>query len=661
MRRWIGLITTLLIAGGSATLSAQPANPAAADTPPLIAGRVAAVEGEVSIWRAEEAGGGQWDRAQINDIVTAGTGLATDNGRVEVRFGPHVVRLGESSTGGFSQLDFDNRAFNLERGVVSVRLAPAQQAEAVTLTVADVRVDLAAPGRYRVDAIDNAPLAISVFDGRATVQYGGNAVNVGVGQALNMTQSSMNFAVARMSALDDWALARDARYEQVREAPRYVSPYMTGYEELDTYGDWVMEPAFGTVWVPRAMPIGWAPYRYGRWRWVAPWGWSWVDSAPWGYAPFHYGRWVTIGGRWCWWPGGYAARPVWAPALVGFVGGGGTSVSVGFGGPVVGWYPLAPWHPYRPYYRANNTYVTVINQTIIQRPPNGVPPDINQRPGSTWVAGPRFREPIAKVHIPARTEAVAELRPAPPPPRPIARTPAVAGETPAAPGGRVAPPRPAPAVAQNSKFSAAPPQPLSGAATPTLSQPAPVNRIQPRPQPAPAQLPEREAPRAQPRVPQANANLPPYQQPQKPTPAEPARTPPAAPPTSVQPVPGSAPRVVTAPSVFTSPPGYVTPPTYETAPAHPKPPVHASPKVPAPAPVQAQGAAPPAAGATPPSGVHGNPHVPAAAPSARAQPAPQSTPGAVHEAQQQKSDDARAEPRGNKPPVDVPRAKTVAQ
>ena len=110
------------------------------------------------------------------------------------------------------------------------------------------------------------------------MQYGGNAVNVGVGQALNMTQSSTHYAVARMSALDDWALARDARYEQA-QAPSYVSPYMTGYEELSTYGDWVMEPAFGNVWVPRAVPIGWAPYRYGRWRWVA-WGWSWVTPHP---------------------------------------------------------------------------------------------------------------------------------------------------------------------------------------------------------------------------------------------------------------------------------------------------------------------------------------------------------------------------------------------
>jgi hypothetical protein len=30
------------------------------------------------------------------------------------------------------------------------------------------------------------------------------------------------------------------------------------------------------------------------WRWVMPWGWSWVDDAAWGFAPSHYGRWASI-------------------------------------------------------------------------------------------------------------------------------------------------------------------------------------------------------------------------------------------------------------------------------------------------------------------------------------------------------------------------------
>ena len=67
--------------------------------------------------------------------------------------------------------------------------------------------------------------------------------------------------------------------------------------------------------------VDWAPYSHGHWGWVQPWGWTWVDDAPWGFAPFHYGRWVYVRDRWCWTPGACVARPVYAPALVAWVGG----------------------------------------------------------------------------------------------------------------------------------------------------------------------------------------------------------------------------------------------------------------------------------------------------------------------------------------------------
>ncbi len=651
MRRWLGLLITLTIVGCGTTAPVSSAV-AQGDSPPQIAGRVAAIEGEVSIWRTEEAGDGEWDLAQVNDVVTVGTGLATDNGRAEVRVGPHAFRLGAGTAGGFSQLDFESKVFNLERGVVNVRLARAQQGESVALLIADVRVDLAAPGRYRIDAVDNAPLGVTVFEGQAAARYGAGNVAVFPGQALQLTQSSTGFAAATATALDDWAFARDARYAQVRSA-NYISPYMTGYEDLDGHGDWIGDATYGTVWVPRAVPVGWAPYREGRWRWVPPWGWTWVDAAPWGYAPFHYGRWVVLGGRWCWWPGGFVARPVWAPALVGFVGGG-TSVSIGFGGPVVGWYPLAPWNAYRPYYRTNPNYVTVINQTIIQRPPRGVPDDINQRPGSTWVPGPRFREPIAKVRLPARTEAVGELRPSAPPPRPT-RTAAVSDDgRVATPSDRVAPPqvrsdqgttRTAP------KYSVAPPQPLPGADT-TLSQPAPIRRVEPRPlPPAPGQLPTREAPRPKPQQPQEI--VPPYQQLQKPFPAEPARTPPAAPPTIRQPVPGTAPRSAAPPPGQTS--------AGQSASANPRAPA-ATPRSVAPPPVNASpgqsGRANPRAPAAVPT-----PRAPAvAAPASPAAPAPQAAAPARPEPPAQQAGTARQspgearvpEPKGPRPKTAVP-------
>ena len=116
---------------------------------------------------------------------------------------------------------------------------------------------------------------------------------------------------------------------------------------MDDNGDWRPDPGYGNVWYPR-VAAGWAPYREGHWAWIAPWGWTWVDDEPWGYAPFHYGRWLSIRGRWGWVPGPPEVRPVYAPALVVFVGGGG-----GFGGNM-GWFPLGPREVYVPSYRGES-------------------------------------------------------------------------------------------------------------------------------------------------------------------------------------------------------------------------------------------------------------------------------------------------------------------
>ena len=51
-------------------------------------------------------------------------------------------------------------------------------------------------------------------------------------------------------------------------------------------------PNTAPMWMPNGVAADWAPYRYGHWVWISPWGWTWVDDASWGFAPFHYGRWV---------------------------------------------------------------------------------------------------------------------------------------------------------------------------------------------------------------------------------------------------------------------------------------------------------------------------------------------------------------------------------
>jgi hypothetical protein len=158
-----------------------------------------------------------------------------------------------------------------------------------------------------------------------------------------------------------WNSDRDRRMV-VGATARYVSPEMTGAEELDRYGRWEQSPEYGALWVPTAVAVDWAPYRAGHWAWVRPWGWTWVDDAPWGFAPFHYGRWVYVRNNWCWTPGERVARPVYAPALVAWMGGPRANVSITIGGgPAVGWFPLAPREVYVPSYRASPRYVQNVN------------------------------------------------------------------------------------------------------------------------------------------------------------------------------------------------------------------------------------------------------------------------------------------------------------
>ncbi len=168
---------------------------------------------------------------------------------------------------------------------------------------------------------------------------------------------------------DNFCMDRD-RHEDMSQSARYMSRDIPGYSDLDAAGGWRTTPEYGAVWTPRGVPVGWAPYRNGHWAWISPWGWTWVDDMPWGYAPFHYGRWVFVGGGWAWVPGPMAGpgvayvRPMYAPALVAWVGGPGFGVSVGIGGgAAVGWFALGPREVFVPSYRYSPGYIERVNVT----------------------------------------------------------------------------------------------------------------------------------------------------------------------------------------------------------------------------------------------------------------------------------------------------------
>ncbi len=340
--------------------------PAFADVPDRV-GRIAYLSGQVQFY--SETGQG-WEPAELNAPVTSRNSLYTgSDGRAEIRFGSAAVSMESNTQLDFQVLDDESFRARVGRGSVSLRVPQSDFNETVEVAAGHARYTLEQAGRYRIDAGESGSV-IAVFSGRAYASLPGNDVSVEAGRSLSASVTSYQFGVAMQTSLDLWAAQRDEAL-RFAQATRYVSPNMTGYEELDANGRWESDPDYGTVWYPTTyVSAGWAPYRDGRWAYVPPWGWTWIDAAPWGFAPFHYGRWVRIGPSWAWAPGSYIRRPSYAPALVAFVGGvPGATIAVG-ARPSVSWYPLPPWEPYRPAYRHPGHHLHNINRPAVAEPPS---------------------------------------------------------------------------------------------------------------------------------------------------------------------------------------------------------------------------------------------------------------------------------------------------
>ena len=340
----------------------------AQDDPPSRVARLNFLEGSVSL---QPNGHDDWTAATPNYPLTTGDRLwADDRSRAELHIGSTALRLDDHTAVAFLNLDDRMTQVRLSDGTLNISIRRLDQDESYEIDTPNGAVTLLRPGAYRIDADPDRQLTtVTVRNGEAEITAGGQAFPVHARQSafINGTDqpSTEVTAAARPDDFDGWWQNRDER-EARRPAPRYVSPDMIGYEDLDEYGSWRNDPGYGAVWYPRTVVAGWAPYRYGHWVFVEPWGWTWVDDAPWGFAPFHYGRWAYIGGGWGWVPGAVVVRPVYAPALVAWVGGSHFGVGLSFGGGGgVGWLPLGPREAYVPSYRVSNTYITRVNVTNV--------------------------------------------------------------------------------------------------------------------------------------------------------------------------------------------------------------------------------------------------------------------------------------------------------
>ncbi len=352
---WISALLLLVLA----TMAPQKARAQDQDQddPPGRVARLGYMEGSVSF---EPAGEQDWVEAVPNRPMTTGDQLWSDrDSRAEVQLGSASIRL--SSNTGMSFLNLDDRTIQVQltAGSLNIRVRRLDRDDIFEIDTPNQAFTIYEPGSYRIDASeDGSYTTISVRQGEGESTGNGETFTIHSGQEGEFSGTDrLNADVYDIGAPDDfdnWAYGRDRRLEGSRSA-RYLAPDVVGYEDLDDNGDWRDDREYGHVWFPNRVNEGWAPYHEGHWAWISPWGWTWVDDEPWGYAPFHYGRWVTIGGRWGWVAGPVDVRPVYAPALVVFLGGGlGAGVDVG-------WFPLGPREVFVPTYGVSRAYMTRVN------------------------------------------------------------------------------------------------------------------------------------------------------------------------------------------------------------------------------------------------------------------------------------------------------------
>jgi len=341
--------------------------------PPSRVFRASYLEGAVSL---QAAGTGNRSRVELNRPIVEGDALWSDTAsRVELDLGSAAIRMDSRTS--LSLLKFNDRVIQakLAAGAIGVTLRRRSPGEVFEIDTPNVAVTLLNAGQYRLD-IDRSmdTTFFTVRTGDAQVSGTHRDFDVHAAQQINVSgPDAVEYGLRSVSApdkFDDFCDSRDRREERLISgesvSPKYVAPDMIGSADLEEFGTWHVNPVRGAVWTPSIVPADWAPYRFGHWAWIEPWGWTWIDNAPWGFATSHYGRWLFLNGCWSWMPGPRDVQPVYAPALAIFAGGGarGFHYFYWIGSAGVAWFPIGPGEPYAPPYRYSPDDLSRLNAGI---------------------------------------------------------------------------------------------------------------------------------------------------------------------------------------------------------------------------------------------------------------------------------------------------------
>ncbi|MGO8816369.1 MAG: DUF6600 domain-containing protein [Terriglobia bacterium] len=467
-RRGLTLLLPFLLAGLFVSIAYADEG-----DPPARVARLSIVEGKVTF---QPSGETDWSEASVNRPVTTGDRVYADKGaRAELEVGPFAVRLSEGTDVTLANLNDQLMQLGVGQGTVRITVYQLPDNNSVEIDTPNGALIVQAAGSYRVDtAADGNSTQVTVNAGTLQISAGDLSKTLQSGEAVQLRGTgpvvASSVSVPGPDDFDRWCGGRDQRIESSTSV-KSVGPAVPGGEDLDTYGRWSEEPGYGQVWYPANVPPDWVPYRNGHWAFIEPWGWTWVEAEPWGYAPFHYGRWAHIGPIWAWVPGPVMVRPVYAPALVAFVGGPGFGIGIGVG--VQAWFPLGPREPFTPWYHHGPTYIREVNVVNVTNVTNIH--YVNREVAVTAVSGDVFRggQPVAHgiVHVAPEQLAHATVIPHPevtPSSRAVFGARAVAA--PPVPAARFGAPRPlVPGAAMGARTPAPTP-------SPSMRTPAPAPR-----------------------------------------------------------------------------------------------------------------------------------------------------------------------------------------
>jgi len=340
----------------------------AQEDPPGRVGRVAATSGDVRTINAE----GAWEAVARNQPLATGDRVTTDkSGGATLQFGSTTVRLGADSDVVVTQLDDQKIRLHFDHGQMAVRVRSDDVLGELFIDTDEGAWVPHHQGQYRFDRAAHQVLGAQAWAGDMLLEAPDSSLPVAAPLRAEVWRTGAqqvthyHLVPAVKDAFGDAALAADKQDDShaAANAAAHVPPEMTGAADLARFGAWSVAPDGAPLWTPARLPAGWQPYQQGAWSWISPWGWTWIDDQPWGFAPFHYGRWLSLHGRWAWTPGQWgAARPVYAPAQVGWFGGAALAVA---GAPAVGWVALAPDEPVFPGYAVSAKYWNALNDASV--------------------------------------------------------------------------------------------------------------------------------------------------------------------------------------------------------------------------------------------------------------------------------------------------------